>query len=175
MTVRRWAVVLAVLATVVVGSAGTASAQYAPNCTAAVSSVVVAPGGTVTVSHKGGCFMPGSTVTITMYSDPVVLGTAIADSLGNVEATVTIPTGAALGSHLIELAGTGRDGQPTVMGVSIAVQLSSLGTGATGTSTGTPLPVTGTESTGLATAGVALVVAGGLVVLATRKRRTIAA
>jgi lysophospholipase L1-like esterase len=44
-------------------------------------------------------FQPGESTTIKIYSEPVVLGTAIADSSGAVTTTVTIPGDTTPGSH----------------------------------------------------------------------------
>jgi hypothetical protein len=50
-------------------------------------------------------FKAGESVTATLYSDPVVLGTKLADSSGRVEFSWTMPAGIATGSHTVILKG----------------------------------------------------------------------
>jgi hypothetical protein len=85
------------------------------------SATAVEPGKPVTITADG--FAPGEKVSATLHSDPVALGTFVADSAGKVTATVTIPTGTAAGRHEIVLVGqtSGRQGSVaiTVTGIPI--------------------------------------------------------
>ena len=100
----------------------TASPQ---NCVVAgpsPTSTTVTPvaGGTVTLSGEG--FMPGATLTIQLFSTPVLLATTTADADGNYLIVVTIPPGTSPGSHEIVVSGLGPDGQIRTNTLAIEVQ-----------------------------------------------------
>ncbi len=65
----------------------------------ALSTTSSTPGGTLTVTGHG--FGAGATVQVVLHSDPVVLGTAVADGAGTFTLPVTVPTSATLGAHTI--------------------------------------------------------------------------
>src|SRR3954452_21870015 len=69
-----------------------------------VSASAVVPGQTITDSGTG--YQPNETVTITLHSDPVVLGTATGDSSGAWSTQVMIPSDTSLGTHTITAIGT---------------------------------------------------------------------
>ena len=54
----------------------------------------------------GGTSRPGETVTGTMLSEPLALGTQVANAAGEVTFTWTIPAGTELGAHSVVLEGT---------------------------------------------------------------------
>jgi LPXTG-motif cell wall-anchored protein len=117
------------------------------------------PGGPLTASASG--FAPGSEVTFTFNSDPVVLGTATAGDDGVASVQSTWPANAADGTHEVVATGTDGDGAfevraSTVCGVS--------------STSGGALPRTGSDSAPLLQIAIALVAAGGILVLAARKR-----
>jgi hypothetical protein len=127
-----------------------------------LSTSTVAPGGSVTVYANG--FQPGSTATITLESDPVLLATTTAGSDGVVNETVTIPADTPAGQHEIVVSGVGRDGEPKQVRFPITI----TGTAAAGS--GGSLVATGTDI------GLALIIgtiaAGiGVVLLSTARRR----
>jgi LPXTG-motif cell wall-anchored protein len=116
------------------------------------------PGGPLTASAQG--FAPGTEVTFTFNSDPVVLGTATAGDDGVASVQTTWPSNAADGTHTVTASGTDGDGPfevsaSTVCGVSTS---------------GGALPRTGSDSAPLLQIAIALVAAGGILVLAARKR-----
>jgi LPXTG-motif cell wall-anchored protein len=117
------------------------------------------PGGPLSASAQG--FDPGTTVTFTFESDPVVLGTAVADASGAASIQSTWPAAAADGAHSVVASGTG-DGVP--------FSVSSSTTCGVGGSGGGALPRTGSDSAPLLQIAIALVAAGGILVLAARKR-----
>jgi hypothetical protein len=84
-----------VVATSTESSATSPFSQCFPITTA--SSTTPKPGQTVTVQSPG--FTPGETVSVTLHSTPVNLGTVTADASGDVDATVTIPIGTVPGAH----------------------------------------------------------------------------
>ncbi len=60
-------------------------------------------GDSVTVTASG--FQPGEEVVATLFSTPISLGSATADSTGGLVATFTIPADIEPGDHRIELVG----------------------------------------------------------------------
>jgi hypothetical protein len=58
------------------------------------------------ITVTGDDFGPGEDVTITMFSTPILLGTATADAQGRVTFTFTVPDGVGAGTHHLELRGT---------------------------------------------------------------------
>ena len=69
----------------------------------ALSAATARPGAPLTVSAAG--FVPGETVVVVLHSEPVVLGTAVADDDGAIRLLTTVPAGTALGDHRIEAVG----------------------------------------------------------------------
>lgn len=93
---------------------GTATARVA--VTAAPADLDVTLGGRVgdlvsgaSVHATGSGLRPGTALTVTVYSDPVLLGSAVAGSTGAGEVVGTLPTLVA-GTHRLVLAGTALDG-----------------------------------------------------------------
>jgi hypothetical protein len=128
---------------------------------ATASDTTPAPGQSITLRGTG--FQTGSTETFDLFSAPVRLGTAVADSTGTATLTATIPASTPAGSHHVEISGTGSNGQPRTVSVALTV------TG-TGGSSGT-VPVTGSNSSKpIAEIGVGALALGGLLVLVARRR-----
>jgi LPXTG-motif cell wall-anchored protein len=112
-----------------------AAAAVAPVAVAASSGYEVdnvgnstpAPGDTIRVVFNG--FKPGSDVTITLYSDPVVLGTFVSQrgefGQGVVEALVTIPLSTPPGQHRVVATGIDAKGQPRTVTQFITVSTAS--------------------------------------------------
>ena len=115
----------------------------------------VTSGGTVTLT--GGGYLPFSTVTVVMYSDPVVLGTTTADADGAISLTVTLPAGVT-GEHDLVASGVDPSGRPHHLTMAVTV---AAGPGLPDTGADIALPALG----GLA----ALAVGAGLVVAARRR------
>lgn len=141
-------------------TAGAAQAQTYPpgGNTVTANDTTVTPGQSITLSAQ--VFQPGATVTFTLFSAPVVLGTATANSSGVATLTATIPSNTTPGTHTIEATGTGSNGQPLTVVLSITVA-----------GAGTGLPVTGSSNTTPMTqVGVAAIAAGGLLVLLAKRR-----
>lgn len=163
--IRRLLIVGAVVVTAL-ALAAPASAQYQPGVAGltltnanGTSGASCDPGGALTATAAS--FDPGSTVTFTFFSDPVVLGTATADAAGTATLQATWPAAASDGTHTVVASGT-ANGAPFEVS-------SSTVCGATGGGSGT-LPRTGSDSAPLLQIAIALVAAGGLLVLAARKR-----
>ncbi len=90
-------------------TAPTASTGATPPASAAARLPVefaqpsVPAGGSQTATARG--FTPGESVSATLYSDPVNVGTSIADDSGTVRTTFTVPPGTPDGEHRLELTG----------------------------------------------------------------------
>ncbi|MCU4185526.1 hypothetical protein K6U06_14230 [Acidiferrimicrobium sp. IK] len=72
----------------------------------------VRPGAPVLLIAAG--FRPGATILVTFHSTPEEIGTYTADADGTFSATVTVPDGAAAGSHHFVMSGPGPAGSITI-------------------------------------------------------------
>ncbi|GII25050.1 fibronectin type III domain-containing protein [Planosporangium mesophilum] len=128
-----------------------------------------APGEQIVVIGTG--FAPHSTVTVTIYSTPTVLGTAVADADGNFSKAVTVPRDLAAGTHTLVAQGVDPTGAAHAMKLAVTVAAAGGG-GGSGDSGASTLPVTGAGVTAMLLAGGVLVGAGGgLVAAVSRPRR----
>lgn len=163
-----------------------ASAQYQPMFIT-VSPTAVTSCGTDTgqVTIDAGYFRPGSDVVVTLQSDPVTLGTAVANSTGVINATYNLPVGVVAGPHTVIATGARLDtGVTDSVSAAITVtipagcvadqNLTSTRPSPGGVASSGQLPTTGNNSQYIVMAAAALLVAGGLIVLATRKRNAAA-
>jgi titin len=156
-----------------IGLATPAGAQQYPiqsdaGCT--VTSSIATVGGTVSVTCRG--YSAEATVTFTLFSTPIHLGTATADAQGVVDFSFTVPD-VSHGDHYVEASGASPEGT--------LVQRIALHIDGTGGVTVTPtprdnsgeLPHTGSSTTTvMARSAIGLLAVGGLLVLAARKRRS---
>jgi LPXTG-motif cell wall-anchored protein len=127
-----------------------------------IPTVTVVRGETVDVSGHG-C-LPGETVTVT-FDDGTVLGTFTADENGDFVTTITIPSNATLGEHLITA--TCGDLQQFLKVNVLAEQVNNPGV-----SNG-ELPRTGSSNTGpLVGIGAAAMVLGAAFVYGSRRPRS---
>ena len=65
-------------------------------------------GSSVPMSSSG--WLAGSSVTVTMYSTPIDLGTYVANADGTLSGTLIIPANAPVGNHTVVLSGTAANG-----------------------------------------------------------------
>ena len=143
-------------------AAPTTSTTAAPSSGIRVSDADLLPGEGFTVYGSG--FQPGATVEVYLESTPVLLGTAVADAVGDVEATVAVPAGFAAGPHTVRLVGAGIGGG--VLNLSVGVTVGSLVADVApppAEATAAPqgeLPRTGGLPVGALAAGMGLVLAG---------------
>jgi hypothetical protein len=143
------------------------SAQAAPYVNAAsiaLGSQVACT--TDTVSGAG--FAPGA-VALTLQPAPVSLGSATADASGNFSKTVTLPSGTD-GAHTI----VATQGSVTASSA-VTVDCSGSGAGGAGISTGGGggLSSTGVAVLGIGSLGLILLLGGGVLLVAGRRRRAI--
>lgn len=163
-------------------AASPAAAQYAPTV---VSPGTITPGGTVTVS--GQSCAANEVVKITLAPQdgsrpPIVVATVTADASGNYSATFVVPADLPLGTYMVSSScGTGVNAK-TLNVVAPTTATTRPGTGAqpgTGGNTGSSgsgsgggkLVRTGTDLDRMGLAGAGLLVAGGLLLVATKRRR----
>ena len=88
---------------------------------------------------SGTGYLPGSTVTVLIYSSPQVLTTVVADPSGNFTVTVTVPAGLAAGQHTLVASGVDTLGNDRF--TTLAVTVSAAGTASlayTGADVGLP-------------------------------------
>jgi hypothetical protein len=97
-------------------------------------------------------FAAFSTVVMTLYSEPIVLGTVVTDAQGSFRKAVTVPV-ALLGSHTMVAQGVAPDGTPRAMKLAITVAVSGQGGG---------LAVTGSAVFAVVLLGLALSVVGAV-------------
>ncbi|WP_082488321.1 collagen binding domain-containing protein [Microbacterium sp. Leaf159] len=64
-----------------------------------ISAPSVRAGGVITVSGTG--FVPGESIAFELHSDPIALGSLVADADGRIGGTLRIPASAAVGSHTL--------------------------------------------------------------------------
>lgn len=134
--------------------------QYPP-----VDDSIVSPTGTTYTAGAPATFIaktfrPFSPVTFRFFSDPVTLGTVTANSAGIATITTSIPAAADPGRHTVQASGIDPDGAPLSVELAVTV-LGAKKLARTGAS----------NSTDLTRVGIAAVAAGGLLVLASKKRR----
>lgn len=121
MKLRRLTVAL--VATLALGLvAGPAYAQYADaEEGAVVSDTTPVAGQAITVASEEDDWLPGSTVLIDFFSEPVRLGSTKVRADGTWSTEVTIPADAAPGQHTLRASGTDRTGQPAVQLIALTV------------------------------------------------------
>jgi hypothetical protein len=128
-----------------------------------ISTTVVPPGGTFTVTVAG--YLPGETILFVIHSTPVQLAAVNANASGSATATLTIPSNIPTGSHTITATGA-TSGHV----VSFAVQVQQ----ATAAGGGPGLSNTGVATVALGTvAGIFLI--GGIAFTFAGRRRNNAA
>jgi hypothetical protein len=133
----------------------TAAAQDYPrregDLASSASDRAAAPGEAIELSGSG--YEPGSRITITIESDPLVLDTVTADASGAFRVMVNLPADFPLGAHTLKSTGPAPGGGVLVLSQPLAI-----------TADGTPLTSTGADRT--TTALVAALIAGALALAA---------
>ena len=128
-----------------------------------------APGQQMELVAEG--FEPGESVAFYLHSDPVFLGTAVADANGVARLLADIPADVPTGAHTVIATG-GTSGRWATLAVELAVPAAAP-TAASPAAAGPDLAVTGAQSGALmAGAWLMLLVGGALVLVARRVRAT---
>lgn len=152
------------LAALIAAGAPAESQQYPPApLFINVSNLSPAPGDEIVV--ETGTYDPESTVTLTLWSESVVLGAAIAGADGVATLSVTVPGDTAPGRHSLTATGTHGDGSPVSVSTAITVTEPGAAAAATG------LPRTGDDSVPFGRIGAALFAVGAGLLIITRRRR----
>jgi Fibronectin type III domain len=132
------------------------------------------PGQDLTIIGTG--FAPYSTVTITLYSDPVDLGNVVTNVNGDFTTTVTVPAGLDPGAHTFIATGVDSAGDPHALKLAITVQAAATGTTPGNGGGGATLPTTGLPIMTILLAGLAATGTGaGLFLVGRSPRRRTAA
>jgi len=142
------------------GSAAQAQ-QYPPASNVLSAELQVGPNCRITYTLVARTYRPGTSVTFTLFSHPVRLGSAIADESGTATLSRRLPQDTTMGIHTIQASGTAPDGSPLTVESTILVQCKKPALARTGSDLAGPLT----------RAGIAAVAAGALAVLVARKRR----
>lgn len=153
-----------------VGMAASAGAQVYPPGTVSLTASTTAPGPGDPITFEAEGFQ--GEVDFTLFSDPVDLGSATANAEGVAVLNTTIPVDTAPGQHTVVASGLDLSGNPTSASIALTVagEVQSAGDEA---ASGGDLPRTGSDkSFPLVRAGAVLVVAGGVLVLIARRRRS---
>ena len=175
MRIGRSIAAVLVLMSVAVGTAGVAGAdvahQYSTGPTVTFDRVVVNQGDQITWTSTG--WQPGTAVSMVVNSHPVDLGAAIADSLGGLSYTWTVPVDFEPGTHSVTLTGVALAGSLTTISgtfdvTALAGALAGLTTTVPGDAT---LPVTGGSRTWSLVLLASVLVVGGLALSVEARRR----
>ena len=151
------------LSTGVIPFPATVPASNGTMTPAAGSSDKVVAGKTMVVSGTG--YLPGSTVTVLIYSSPQVLTTVVADASGNFTVTVTVPAGLTAGQHTLVASGVDNAGNARFTTLAVTVSASGVAT-----ISGPKLAATGADVTAPLLGGLAALAIGGGLIVASRRR-----
>jgi hypothetical protein len=165
---RLFAVMVAVIGMVIAAaSIGVAASAYptGTNPVISLSDTSVPQGASLTVF--GDNFTPNSRAVLTLHSAPVALGTVSTDSNGQFSAQVTVPSSTTPGQHTIEA----LDVPTGDIAAASLVVTGSGSSGGGGGGTGGGLAGTGVAVIGVGALGVILLVGGGLMLMAGRRRK----
>ena len=110
-----------------------------------------APGQQIVLIGTG--FAPHSTVTIAIYSEPMLLATAVTDGRGDFTHGVTVPADLPVGEHTFVATGVDADGDPYAMKLPVAVAP---------TARAGALAVTGAGTAPLVATGLLVIVVGAV-------------
>ena len=179
-------VVAILLAAISLGRAGAQGYGSADGCANAVCTfkpgvtLTMAAGDLKTIVIDLDGFAPLSDVTVTLRSDPVVLGTFKSDAQGRVRATVTLPSNVTIGNHSLTVAGLDPAGRayavtsPLVVAApatTTTATTSPSGSGSGSTTSGGFLARTGRAIGSVAIVGVVQLGGGAAVTIIARRRQ----
>lgn len=118
----------------------------APKPHISVAAGSVNAGGEIAVAGEN--FTPGESVAFELHSDPIALGSLVADGDGRLNGTLRIPASAPVGPHTLVAVGA-----ESAIEASVALQVAAATGAGTGTGSTTTPPVRGAAVTGLASTG----------------------
>ena len=91
-------------------------------------SLILARSGEVPVSGDG--LEPNSSVSMTLFSDPITLGSASVVANGSFQSSPVIPSTAPLGAHTLQLTGRTKTGEPFELSIGVLVATPAAAVGA---------------------------------------------
>jgi hypothetical protein len=139
-----------------------------PTAELATPKAATTPGQTMDLVADG--FQPGETVAFYVHSDPVYLGTAVADAHGIARLTATIPADLPVGAHTVIATG-GTSGRWAQLAIELAVPGATPTAATPAVASDQILATTGAGSgSALAGAWLLLAVGAGLVLVVRRVR-----
>jgi hypothetical protein len=157
---------IATLATALFVAGPANAAPYSNQVTCSVSTQTPAEGATIALKCSG--FGANITVIIDLHSQTFHLATVTSDGSGNVNTPVKLPNGVT-GPHTLT-----ATAPSTGQSASVALNIGGAATGGTGAGNGGGgLSNTGVAVLSIGGLGLVLLVGGGLMVLAGRRRRAI--
>ncbi|MDY7105503.1 MAG: fibronectin type III domain-containing protein [Actinomycetota bacterium] len=123
------------------------------------------------IVYRANGLAPGSTVTLTLYSDPVELASATVPASGSIVIEATIPAGVDVGDHELVATATAADGAPltNALAIEIAANRSLVRIGDDALPT---LAATGTNVPELIPFALAAILAGVALTHRSRRPRT---
>jgi len=123
------------------------------------------------VTLTGSGYLPGSTVTLVVYSTPTVLGTAVADANGSFTAQVTLPATLAGSHHSLVAAGVDGDGNPRNLRTDVTVAgAAAASSAAVAPASAGSLAYTGFSVAGPLVGALAALLLGAVLLLVSRRR-----
>jgi titin len=129
----------------------------------------VEPGQQFTVIGSG--FLAFSSATVILHSDPLVLGTTVADGNGNVQLTVTLPAAVSAGAHDVVASGVDAGGNVRFIRMPVTVAAATPAVAGEDSSVaGDTLAFTGTDASDGVITALLLAGTGALLVLSARRR-----
>jgi hypothetical protein len=160
---RLFAVMVAVIGMVIAAASIGVSASAYPTGVSpriALSTSSVPQGGSLTVTGEN--FTPNSDAVLSLHSTPVGLGTVSTDANGQFSAEITVPSDTTPGAHTVQALDT-----PTGDIAAAALEVTAGGGG----TSPPPIAGTGVAVIGIGALGVVLLVGGGLMLMAGRRRK----
>jgi hypothetical protein len=109
-------------------SLGGVTANGRPTPLTSSGALVLPLSGQETVSASG--LLAGSTVTQTLYSNPVALGRVVVDGSGAFRASPTIPATVPVGNHTLTFTGSASTGEEFMLSIGIRVATPAVALGA---------------------------------------------
>jgi alpha-L-fucosidase len=153
----------------IVASRASAYGPIACSPLASITPQTLSAGGSFTLFISGNC--QSDTFTVVLHSAPVTLGTVTTNAGASGSGTFTVPANTSGGDHTVTAADASGNSTSTTVVVTAVATATPAAPAAPAATSHQPLPLTGAQITGLVSGAVVAIGAGGLLVLATRRRK----